>query len=245
MNDEHDDRAPARRRRRWRRRTATRGPAASPRRYRRGHRPIRHPSTLAATAARDVAERACRGDRRSCGRLTDRLDDVVGVAEPDEDRLVGAGRHRHALVQHGVEERGVRRLVGAPGRRRSRPAAVRHRTRCRPACRPRGTAPGSPAAAQASRSSAARWRARAGSSTYTSGSAPRAQRARLRWRAGCPDNVPAWNTGPSGESVSMIARAPADGADRQAATDDLAERREVGRHVVLRSGRRRHRCGTR
>ena len=54
--------------------------------------------------------------------------------------------------------------------------------------------------------------------------------------SGLPASVPAWNTGPSGDSVSMISSAPADGADRQAAADDLAERGQVGRHVVLRLG---------
>ena len=48
-------------------------------------------------------------------RLGDLLEHVVGVGEPDEQRLVGTGRHRHALGEHGVEERGVAGLVGALG----------------------------------------------------------------------------------------------------------------------------------
>ena len=48
-------------------------------------------------------------------RVGDLVDHGVGVAEPDEDRLVGARRHRHALGEHRLEERRVAGLVGALG----------------------------------------------------------------------------------------------------------------------------------
>ena len=90
-----------------------------------------------------------------------------------------------------------------------------------------------PAAAQASRSSAARRRARADSSMYTSGvelaegGEPGRRGERVAGqRAGVEHRAE------RRERLHHLAPA-ADGADRQAAADHLAERREVGRHVVL------------
>ena len=43
--------------------------------------------------------------------------------------------------------------------------------------------------------------------------------------SGLPLSVPAWYTGPSGRELVHDVRAPAEGADRQAAADDLPEGR--------------------
>ena len=80
---------------------------------------------------------------------------------------------------------------------------------------------------------------------YTSGpSSPRAARP-AAVAIGLPASVPAWNTGAEGrERLHHLAPA-ADRADRQTAADHLAERREVGRHVVLRLGTAACRVGIR
>ena len=62
---------------------------------------------------------------RACSGLADPVDHVVGVAEPDEDRLVGTGGHGDPLGEHRTEERGERRLVGRLG-----VVEVPHRIRC-------------------------------------------------------------------------------------------------------------------
>ena len=51
--------------------------------------------------------------------------------------------------------------------------------------------------------------------------------------SGLPASVPAWNTGAERRQRLHHVAPTADGADRQPAADHLAERREVGRHVVL------------
>ena len=102
-----------------------------------------------------------------------------------------------------------RRRRRSAGPTRSRPAAGRRRRRSRPACRRPGTAAGNPAAAQASRSSAARWRARAEQlHVRRRGRAAPSAASPAAVASGLPASVPAWNTGPSGDSVSITSRRP-------------------------------------
>ena len=67
----------------------------------------------------------------------------------------------------------------------------------------------------------------------------RASRARRPSPAGCRRACPPGRRARAARSCSMMSRAPAVGADRQAAADDLAEAREVGRDAVAAPARRR------
>ena len=87
-----------------------------------------------------------------------------------------------------------------------------------------------PAAPQASRSKAARWRARPIRRSRRD-RALEGREPRLPWRW-FPASVPAWKQDQWGQRLHDLPSAT-DGADRQAATDHLSERRQVGRDVVL------------
>ena len=107
-----------------------------------------------------------------------------------------------------MEERGVRPLVGPLRAVEVDRRRARRRTRCRRACRRPGSEAAKPAAAHASRSTAARRRARARSSMYTSASSSPSAASPAAVASGLPASVPAWNTVPSGVSVSITSRRP-------------------------------------
>ena len=178
------------------------------------------------------------GRRRRCGTvgaLGYLVDDRIGMGHADEDRLVRARRQRHALSQHGVEETGVGRLVGALGVLEvdSRSMISTHHPDQRPDDRKAGCEPGRSTGIAHQRGEPCRTR---GEQVVHVG----VEQVERRQPGGRRDRV-------AGQCAGVEHRterrqrfhdpaAPTNGADRQPATDHLAERGEVGPHAIGRLG---------
>ena len=202
------------------------------RRGRRRRSRSRRPSTRAIGGAASVA----------AARISSTTS--PGVGEAGEHHLVGAGREGDAAVEHGVEEGGVARGVGALRARRSRPGASAQKKR------PTRLSTCGTTAVMPARS---KRRAEAGGEPLGGGGergvGRRVEEVERGQPGGGGERVPGQRAGlvHGAERRDLLhhVAAAAVGADVEAAADHLAEGREVGRDAVASPARRRRRRGTR